>query len=192
LTNFHSKEKKMSSRFAEIRARARGESLNAKTAMKPAKADGEEEIDPNLDPENEDEDELELAKKDKPMTEKTKANDDAVAVTAVASPIIDFNARMQTVFASEQVKGKSEYAAAILADTDFNGLSAEAVIKLVAKHETPSADKDSGEAAKILAAISGGNANLGTDSGNTTSEPENSAVGWNKAVSAINARNGLN
>jgi hypothetical protein len=88
----------------------------------------------NPDPALSGEDEDDSTEKENEMTDKPNADK---PVVAPASAAIDFNARMKAVFADDSVKGKETRAAAILADADFDGLSAEAIIKIVAGDASP-------------------------------------------------------
>lgn len=96
------------------------------------------------------------------------------------------------VASDENCKGKADIALAMLADDDFAGLSASAIIKLVGKTNAPTAsgdDAESGSKAMMDAIKAQQNANLGAN-GDVTEAPKQTNHGWASAAQKINKRLG--
>lgn len=139
------------------------------------KADDDEELPADDECKCADKKNCTCKKKELDMTEKPAAAAPVLAaVEAIAEPINasapDLNARLKAVAADERIKGRESAALEMLADAEFDGLSAEAVCKLVAKTPLAAADSDG---AKMLAAIeSGGNPDLGNGGGDAKESTE--------------------
>jgi hypothetical protein len=148
---------------------------------------GEDEPENELTPDSPDE-ETPTVSDEKEQEDMTTKNDAEDAPKGAAA--IDYNARMQTVFAHESVKGREARAAEILGDPDFNGLSAEAVIKLIAGEAKPEAkaDEDGPEGKTMLRMLAdGADADLGVD-GAEKAKADN--YGWAKAHEKVAKRYG--
>jgi hypothetical protein len=163
-------------RFAGLGARA------AKAAATPEP----DPVDPADPADDGDEDDLEITdkKKDKPMAETpVETTADTVAAT-------DGTARMKAVFAHESVKGNEARAAALLADNDFDALSAEAIVKIIAGDTAPKpeANDDSAVGKEMLAKMDVVTGDLGADGGEA--KPD-AAAPMKSAFAKINKTSGL-
>lgn len=98
------------------------------------------------------------------------------------------------VASDDSCKGKADIALAMLADDDFAGLSASAIIKLVGKTNAPTAsgdDAENGSKAMMDAIKAQQNANLGA-SGDITEPVQAANHGWNDIHAEVRERRGVN
>lgn len=171
-----------SSRLADHRARA--SAAPATDDPNPPTDDAEDEIDAG--------ETGTTRKKETPMTTETEAKPAAAvaAPAAAAEPDAaakpDLVARMKAVLGDDKVKGKTARAAELLADSDYDGLSAEAMIKLVASQpEAAAPEDDTGK--RMLAAMTVETPPIGSGG-----EPDPAAnnYGWDKIHAEIREARG--
>jgi hypothetical protein len=128
-----------------------------------------------------------LAPSPAPAADASEAQPEPAKSTADAAPASDAHARVKAVFAAAEMKGREAVALAILADDEFAGLSAAAVVKMAAM--TPLASGEDADGKAILAAITASaNANLGAGG---EAEPRAEANhGWDAIHAELRERRG--
>lgn len=174
-------------------------SYHARVAAKAVEAplNACDETQPPIEPE-----EGEIEDEENPVTTTTEkpaaaapapaAPTPAAAAPAAPAPAaaIDHKARMKAVFAHADVKGKEGLAADLLADSDYDSLSAEGIIKILGKSPTaaPAAgDDDTGK--RMLAAMTVETEDLGRDAeaaAEAKAKAEN--YGWDKIHAEVDER----
>lgn len=141
--------------------------------------------DPEADP-NEDEpdgDPDDKAKKGMPKCDdKAEASSDRVKAVAAA------------VATDPACKGKASVALSMLADDDFAGLSASAIIKLIGNADVSGAsagDPEDAARAEMRDALASGKNSRIVANGADSDAPTDYASGWKKATAQVNQRNGF-
>ncbi len=127
--------------------------------------------------------------KENEMTDIIKVENLATPLVAVSS--VDLNARMKTVFAADAVKGKEGFAASLLGDSEFDALSAEAIVKLVAAQSVAAPNADESEVGNRMLAQIEANPNPEITPAGGEQKADDSDAGWKKATASVNKRNGF-
>lgn len=97
------------------------------------------------------------------------------------------HARVQAVASAEGIKGKEAVALAMLADDEFAGLSATAIVKLVGQAGAPAASGDDADRSTMAAALAQSrNSGVDADGGKVDDTKKQSAGIWDKAIARIN------
>jgi len=119
--------------------------------------------------------------------------------SADASATARVKAVALAVATDDNCKGKADLALSMLADDDFNGLSASGLVKLLGKtpattSTSASSGVDAEEAARaemrsVIASTS--NSNIDANAGGNPSGAVNHSAGWAKATARVNRLNGF-
>jgi hypothetical protein len=128
------------------------------------------------------------AEKKEPAEKAKKKADAEASADANASERDRVKAVAKAVAEDDACKGKAGLALAMLADDDFAGLNAAAMVKMLGKQavSTGEADPDAAARAEMKDAIrSSSNSNIDANGGGKKDKAEDSAAVWSAAIAKI-------